>query len=208
MPWGREIAKAMDDYKVIVTKSTVPVGTADQIRAIVAENTDQPFSVVSNPEFLKQGAAVDDFLKPDRVVVGTDPDDQRAIDLMRELYSPFLRTGNPIIMMDIRSSEMTKYVANAFLATKISFINEMSNLCEQVGADIANVRIGISSDSRIGSQFLFPGIGYGGSCFPKDVKALIRTAPRKQQSGLDPRIRGRDQPEPASGVSQQGTEPL
>lgn len=176
MAVGRAIAEAMDDYKIIVTKSTVPVGTADQIRAVVAQATAQEFSMVSNPEFLKQGAAVDDFLKPDRVVIGTDPGDQRAADLMRELYSPFLRTGNPIIMMDIRSAEMTKYVANAFLATKISFINEMSNLCEQVGADIAQVRTGICSDSRIGGQFLFPGIGYGGSCFPKDVKALIKTA--------------------------------
>ncbi len=173
---AKEIAQAMDDYKVIVTKSTVPVGTADKIRDVLSKATNQPFSVVSNPEFLKQGAAVDDFLKPDRVVIGTDLDDQKASDIMRELYSPFLRTGNPIIMMDIRSSEMTKYVANAFLATKISFINEMSALCEQVGADITNVRVGISSDSRIGSQVLFPGIGYGGSCFPKDVKALVKTA--------------------------------
>ncbi len=173
---AKEIAKAMDSYKVVVTKSTVPVGTADKIRDVLSAETNQPFSMVSNPEFLKQGAAVDDFLKPDRVVIGTDLDDQKASDIMRELYSPFLRTGNPIIMMDIRSSEMTKYVANAFLATKISFINEMSALCEQVGADISNVRVGISSDSRIGSQFLFPGIGYGGSCFPKDVKALMKTA--------------------------------
>ncbi len=173
---ARSIARTMDGYRVIVTKSTVPVGTADEIDRIVRSVTDQPFSVVSNPEFLKQGAAVDDFLKPDRVVIGTHPGDQQAADIMKELYSPFLRTGNPIIMMDIRSSEMTKYVANAFLATKISFINEMSNLCEQVGADVAQVRVGISSDSRIGSQFLFPGLGYGGSCFPKDVKALIKTA--------------------------------
>jgi UDPglucose 6-dehydrogenase len=171
---AKAIAQAMDSYKVIVTKSTVPVGTADKVRALVAQTTSQPFSVVSNPEFLKQGAAVDDFLKPDRVVVGAD--DNRAADMMRELYSPFLRTGNPIILMDIRSAEMTKYAANAFLATKISFINEMSNLCEMVGADINNVRTGISTDSRIGSQFLFPGVGYGGSCFPKDVKALVKTA--------------------------------
>jgi UDPglucose 6-dehydrogenase len=171
---ARHIARAMDGYRVIVTKSTVPVGTADQIRKVVAQETTHEFSMVSNPEFLKQGAAVDDFLKPDRVVIGTD--NPRAADIMRELYSPFLRTGNPIIMMDIRSAEMTKYVANAFLATKISFINEMSNLCEKVGADVSMVRTGISTDSRIGSQFLFPGIGYGGSCFPKDVKALIKTA--------------------------------
>lgn len=175
---AREIAGAMDGYRVVVTKSTVPVGTADQIREIVAGITSHEFSVVSNPEFLKQGAAVDDFLKPDRVVIGVD--NQRATDIMRELYSPFLRTGNPIIMMDIRSAEMTKYAANAFLATKISFINEMSNLCEKVGADILMVRTGISTDTRIGSQFLFPGLGYGGSCFPKDVKALIRTG---QDSG-------------------------
>ena len=170
---ARQIACAMDDYRVIATKSTVPVGTADQIRAIVAENTTHEFSIVSNPEFLKQGAAVDDFLKPDRVVIGADS--QRAFDIMRELYSPFLRTGNPIINMDIPSAEMTKYAANAFLATKISFINEMGTLCEKVGADVQMVRIGISTDERIGPQFLFPGLGYGGSCFPKDVKALIQT---------------------------------
>jgi UDPglucose 6-dehydrogenase len=169
-----EIAKSMNDYKVIATKSTVPVGTADEIHRIISSFTDLPFAVVSNPEFLKQGAAVDDFLKPDRVVIGTD--DERASEIMRELYSPFLRTGNPVIFMDIRSAEMTKYIANAFLATKISFINEMANLCEKVGADIAQIRVGIASDSRIGPQFLFAGIGYGGSCFPKDVKALIRSA--------------------------------
>ncbi|MDX2085161.1 MAG: UDP-glucose/GDP-mannose dehydrogenase family protein [Candidatus Melainabacteria bacterium] len=171
---AQEIATYMDDYKVIVTKSTVPVGTAKQLKALIAQHTPHEFSVVSNPEFLKQGAAVDDFLKPDRVVIGTD--NPRASDIMSELYSPFLRTGNPILIMDIPSAEMTKYVANAFLATKISFINEMSNLCEQVGADIDQVRNGIATDNRIGNQFLFPGLGYGGSCFPKDVKALIRTA--------------------------------
>lgn len=171
---AREIAKAMNGYKVIATKSTVPVGTADRIREIITELTEHPFAVVSNPEFLKQGAAVDDFLKPDRVVIGTD--DERAAEIMRELYSPFLRTGNPVIFMDIRSAEMTKYVANAFLATKISFINDMANICQRVGADIGQVRIGIASDSRIGPQFLFAGLGYGGSCFPKDVKALIKTA--------------------------------
>jgi UDPglucose 6-dehydrogenase len=168
------IAKAMNGYKVVVTKSTVPVGTADRIKGIVAQHTSHPFSVVSNPEFLKQGAAVDDFLKPDRVVIGSD--DVQATELMRELYAPFLRTGNPVILMDVRSAEMTKYVANAFLAAKISFINEMSNLCERVGADVSQVRVGISSDQRIGPQFLFPGLGYGGSCFPKDVKALMKTA--------------------------------
>ncbi|MDH4379939.1 MAG: UDP-glucose/GDP-mannose dehydrogenase family protein [Vampirovibrionales bacterium] len=177
---GKAIGQAMTTkptgYKAIVTKSTVPVGTAEKLQAIVAEQTTQPFSVVSNPEFLKQGDAVDDCLKPDRVIVGTVPNDQAAIDLMRELYSPYLRTGNPIIMMDIRSAEMTKYVANAFLATKISFINEMSQLCDGLGADIAQVQVGISTDRRIGGQFLYPGLGYGGSCFPKDVKALIRTA--------------------------------
>jgi UDPglucose 6-dehydrogenase len=180
---AKQIAKNMDDYRVIVNKSTVPVGTADQVRAIVSENTTHEFSVVSNPEFLKQGAAVDDFLKPDRVVIGAD--NQRAFDIMRELYSPFLRTGNPIINMDIRSAEMTKYAANAFLATKISFINEMSSLCEKVGADISMVRTGIATDNRIGSQFLFPGLGYGGSCFPKDVKALIKTG---QENGHAMRI--------------------
>jgi len=170
---AQSIAQSMDGYRVIVTKSTVPVGTADKIRAIVSENTSHEFSVVSNPEFLKQGAAVDDFLKPDRVVIGADS--SQAFDIMRDLYSPFLRTGNPIINMDIRSAEMTKYAANAFLATKISFINEIGSLCENVGADVQMVRIGISTDERIGSQFLFPGLGYGGSCFPKDVKALIQT---------------------------------
>lgn len=171
---ARGIAQCMDGYRVIVTKSTVPVGTADQIREVIAGITPHSFSMVSNPEFLKQGAAVDDFLKPDRVVIGTG--DQQATDIMREMYQPFLRTGNPIIFMDIRSAEMTKYVANAFLAMKISFINEMSHLCENVNADITQVQVGISTDSRIGSQFLFPGLGYGGSCFPKDVKALIKTA--------------------------------
>ncbi len=170
---AEEIAAAMDGYRVIVTKSTVPVGTAEKIRAVVARTTPHEFAIVSNPEFLKQGAAVDDFLKPDRVVIGAD--NQRAFDIMRELYAPFLRTGNPIINMDIKSAEMTKYAANAFLATKISFINEMATLCEKVGADIAQVRTGISTDTRIGPQFLFPGLGYGGSCFPKDVKALIKT---------------------------------
>jgi UDPglucose 6-dehydrogenase len=167
-----QIAESMNGYKVIVNKSTVPVGTADKVRALVESITAHEFSVVSNPEFLKQGAAVDDFLKPDRVVIGTDS--QRATDIMRELYSPFLRTGNPILFMDIRSAEMTKYAANAFLATKISFINDISNLCEKVGADVTHVRNGIATDARIGPQFLFPGLGYGGSCFPKDVKALIK----------------------------------
>jgi UDPglucose 6-dehydrogenase len=150
---------------------------------LTARGVDIPFSVVSNPEFLKQGAAVDDFLKPDRVVIGVE--DPQATDMMREIYSPFLRTGNPILFMDIPSSEMTKYVANAFLATKISFMNEMANLCEKLGADVEMVRSGICSDSRIGSQFMFPGLGYGGSCFPKDVKALMNTA---KTSGYESRI--------------------
>ncbi|MEZ4574002.1 MAG: UDP-glucose/GDP-mannose dehydrogenase family protein [Vampirovibrionales bacterium] len=171
---ARDIAVAMNGYKVIATKSTVPVGTGQNIHAQIAEITHHPFAVVSNPEFLKQGEAVDDFLNPDRVIVGTD--DDQAAELMRELYAPFLRTGNPVIFMDRRSAEMTKYAANAFLATKISFINEMANLCEHVGADIEQVRIGIASDQRIGPKFLFPGLGYGGSCLGKDIKALINTA--------------------------------
>lgn len=171
---ARDIGRAMDGYRVVVTKSTVPVGTCAKIEKVVAEETDQPFSVVSNPEFLKQGNAVADFLKPDRVVIGAN--DRRAEELMKELYSPFLRTGKPVICMDVASSEMTKYVANAFLATKISFINEVANLCDVVGADIELVRSGICTDSRIGPHFLFPGVGYGGSCFPKDVKALVQTA--------------------------------
>ncbi len=174
MSVARAIASIMDGYRVIVTKSTVPVGTGDEIETMMAQATRFPFAVVSNPEFLKQGAAVDDFLKPDRVVIGTT--DQRATDIMRDLYQPFLRTGNPILFMDRRSAEMTKYAANAFLATKISFINEISNLCERVKADVSQVQAGIATDTRIGSHFLFPGLGYGGSCFPKDVRALIRTA--------------------------------
>lgn len=171
---AEEIAKSMTEYKVIVNKSTVPVGTAEKVYNIVKSNTNCEFDVVSNPEFLKQGAAVDDFLKPDRVIIGSNS--QRATEIMQELYSPFLRTGNPVIIMDVKSAEMSKYAANSFLATKISFINELANICEQVGADVEHVRIGMSSDRRIGSQFLFPGLGYGGSCFPKDVKALIKVA--------------------------------
>lgn len=171
---SKTIAKSMNEYKVIVNKSTVPVGTAEKTTKIIAENTDFEFDVVSNPEFLKQGAAVDDFLKPDRIVIGADS--RRAEEIMQEIYSPFLRTGNRIILMDVKSAEMTKYAANAFLATKISFMNEIANLCEHSGADAEMVRIGISTDSRIGSQFLFPGLGYGGSCFPKDVNALIAFA--------------------------------
>src|SRR5207247_495671 len=150
------------------------IGTAERIRAAVAEATRHPFDVVSNPEFLKEGAAIEDFMKPDRVVIGATS--QRAIDLMRELYEPFVRTGNPILVMDNASAEMTKYAANALLATRISFVNEIANLCERVGADVDQVRRGVGFDRRIGHHFLFPGVGYGGSCFPKDVKAVIRSA--------------------------------
>ena len=171
---AKSIGQSINDYKVIVDKSTVPVGTADAVTKIIKEQTNIEFDVVSNPEFLKQGAAVDDFLKPDRVVIGSNS--QRATEIMQELYSPFLRTGNPVIIMDVKSAEMTKYAANSFLAVKISYANEIANICEQVGADAEMVRIGMCSDKRIGSQFLFPGLGYGGSCFPKDVKALLKTA--------------------------------
>ncbi len=171
---AESIAKAMDGYKVIVDKSTVPVGTADKVAEIIKNNTKFEFDVVSNPEFLKQGAAVDDFLKPDRVVIGSNS--KRATELMQEIYAPFLRTGNPVIIMNVKSAEMTKYAANSFLAVKISYINEIANICEKVGADVEMVRVGMCSDSRIGSRFLFPGLGYGGSCFPKDVKAMIKTA--------------------------------
>ncbi len=168
------IGKAMNGYKVIVDKSTVPVGTHKLVEDEIKKNYNGEFDVVSNPEFLKQGAAVDDFLKPDRVVIGSDS--EKAIDIMRDIYNPFTRTGNPIIIMDICSAEMTKYAANAFLASKISFANEIANICEKVGANADLVRIGMSSDKRIGNQFLFHGLGYGGSCFPKDVQALIKTA--------------------------------
>ena len=168
------IGKAMNGWKVIVTKSTVPVGTAARVREVIAAATRHPFAVVSNPEFLKEGAAVDDFLKPDRVVIGTD--DPKVEAIMRELYEPFVRTGHPVLVMDHASAELSKYAANAMLATRISFMNEIANLCDQVGADVRQVRLGIGSDTRIGPSFLFPGIGYGGSCFPKDVKALVRSA--------------------------------
>ncbi len=171
---ARAIGKAMNGYKVIVDKSTVPVGTADLVRQTIREVTDHPFDVVSNPEFLKEGMAIDDFMRPDRVVIGVD--DSRAEALMKDLYSPFVRTGHPILIMDVRSAEMTKYASNALLATKISFMNEIANLCEKVGANVTLVRQGVGSDRRIGHQFLFPGVGYGGSCFPKDIKALIHTA--------------------------------
>lgn len=170
---AKSIAKSMNGYKVIVDKSTVPVGTADKVAKVIKQHTDYEFDVVSNPEFLKQGNAVEDFLKPDRVVIGSNSD--KATQIMQEIYSPFLRTANRIILMDIKSAEMTKYASNSFLATKISFMNEIANLCEKVGADAEMVRIGMSTDSRIGNKFLFPGLGYGGSCFPKDVKALIKT---------------------------------
>lgn len=170
---AESIAKAMNGYKVIVDKSTVPVGTAEKVTEIIKQNTKFDFDVVSNPEFLKQGNAVDDFLQPDRVVIGSNSD--KATQIMQELYSPFFRTGNRVIVMDVKSAEMTKYAANSFLATKISFMNEIANLCEKVGANAEMVRVGISTDSRIGNKFLFPGLGYGGSCFPKDVKALIKT---------------------------------
>jgi UDPglucose 6-dehydrogenase len=171
---AKDIAKLIKEYKVIVTKSTVPVGTADKVTAIMKQHTDVEFAVVSNPEFLREGVAVDDFMKPDRVVIGTR--DERARKLMGELYAPYVRQGNPIIYMDERSSELTKYAANSFLATKISFMNEIANLCELVGADVDMVRRGIGSDDRIGRRFLFSGIGYGGSCFPKDVQALAKSA--------------------------------
>lgn len=171
---AKDIAKLIKEYKVIVTKSTVPVGTADKVTAIMKQHTDVEFAVVSNPEFLREGVAVDDFMKPDRVVIGTV--DERARKLMGELYAPYVRQGNPIIYMDERSSELTKYAANSFLATKISFMNEIANMCELVGADVDMVRRGIGADDRIGRRFLFSGIGYGGSCFPKDVQALAKAA--------------------------------
>jgi UDPglucose 6-dehydrogenase len=171
---ARETARAMNGYKVIVNKSTVPVGTAATVREIIRRETTHPFSVVSNPEFLKQGAAIDDFMKPDRVVIGAE--DPRAADLMKELYAPFTRTGAPIMLMDCASAELSKYAANAMLATRISFMNEVANVCEAMGADVDQVRRAVASDSRIGPSFLFPGVGYGGSCFPKDVKAMLRFA--------------------------------
>ena len=169
---AENIAKSMNGYKVIVDKSTVPVGTAEKVSEIIKKNTTHDFDVVSNPEFLKQGNAVDDFLSPDRVIIGSNS--EKATKIMQEIYSPFFRTGNRVIVMDTKSAEMTKYAANSFLATKISFMNEIANLCEKIGADAEMVRIGISTDNRIGNKFLFPGLGYGGSCFPKDVKALIK----------------------------------
>jgi len=171
---AEHLGKIMRGYKVVVNKSTVPVGTADKVRAAILNHYHGEFDVVSNPEFLREGVAVDDFMKPDRVVVGTRS--ERAKKLMSDLYAPFVRQGNPVIFMDERSSELTKYAANSFLATKISFMNEIAQLCERMGADVDMVRRGIGSDERIGKRFLFPGIGYGGSCFPKDVQALIRSS--------------------------------
>ncbi|MDB3906651.1 UDP-glucose/GDP-mannose dehydrogenase family protein [Crocinitomicaceae bacterium] len=168
-----ELGEIMTEYKVIVDKSTVPVGTADKVHAKVSEKATVPFAVVSNPEFLREGFAVDDFLNPDRVVIGTT--DERAIKTMTELYKPFIRENHPIIVMDEKSAELTKYAANSFLATKITFMNEIANFCELVGADVDKVRQGIGSDSRIGPKFLYPGIGFGGSCFPKDVQALVKS---------------------------------
>src|SRR5687768_12572882 len=175
---ARDVARAMNGYKVLVDKSTVPVGTSEKVREVVRKETKHPFSVVSNPEFLKQGAAIEDFMKPDRVVIGAE--DPKATELMLELYSPFTRTGAPIMVMDCASAELAKYAANAMLATRISFMNEVANVCELVGADVDHVRKAIGSDRRIGTSFLFPGVGYGGSCFPKDVKALARFASDKE----------------------------
>lgn len=178
-----DIGKLLNDYRVVVDKSTVPVGTADLVRNAIAANYTGEFDVVSNPEFLREGVAVDDFMKPDRVVVGCSS--ERARQMMQELYQPFVRQGNPIIFMDERSAELTKYAANSFLAAKISFMNEIAQLCERLGADVDMVRLGMGSDERIGKRFLFPGIGYGGSCFPKDVKALVHSA---DKAGYDFKI--------------------
>jgi UDPglucose 6-dehydrogenase len=180
---AREIGKHMNGYKVVVNKSTVPVGTGERVKVAVAGKTRFKFDVVSNPEFLKEGAAVDDFMKPDRVVIGADS--ARAREIMQDLYSSFVRKGDRTLVMDIRSAEMTKYASNAMLATKISFINEMANICASMGADIDHVRRGMGYDRRIGFEFLFPGVGYGGSCFPKDVKALAQTA---QENGIEAKV--------------------
>jgi len=185
---AREVGQNMNDYMLVVTKSTVPVGTAKKVKAAVQEELDKrkatiPFDVASNPEFLKEGAAIDDFMKPDRIVVGVESD--KAKNVMSRLYKPFTLNGHPVIFMDVPSAEMTKYAANAMLATKISFMNDIANLCEIMGADVNMVRAGIGSDTRIGKKFIYPGIGYGGSCFPKDVKALIKTA---KENGYDLRV--------------------
>lgn len=181
---ANDLSSLITKYTVVIDKSTVPVGTAEQVHAALAAGLDESlFDVVSNPEFLREGVAVDDFLKPDRVVIGTES--ERAKEMMRRLYEPFVRSGNPIIFMDVRSAEMTKYAANSYLATRISFMNEIANLCEKAGADVDAVRRGMGSDTRIGKRFLFPGVGYGGSCFPKDVQALAHTA---GEHGYDFRI--------------------
>src|SRR5688572_20159052 len=180
---AKHLGKILTEYKIIVDKSTVPVGTAEKVHDAIAENYEGEFDVVSNPEFLREGVAVDDFMKPDRVVIGTNS--ERARKLLNDLYSPFVRQGNPIIFMDERSAELTKYAANSFLATKISFMNEIAQLCERMGADVDMVRKGIGGDERIGRRFLFPGIGYGGSCFPKDVKALSKSS---KETGYEFRI--------------------
>ncbi len=180
---AEEIARYMNGYKLIVNKSTVPVGTADKVRAAVSGRTKYKFEVVSNPEFLKEGSAIEDFMKPDRIVIGANS--ARATQIMHDVYAPFLRKGDRTLVMDVRSAEMTKYAANAMLATKISFINEMANICASLGADIDSVRRGMGYDKRIGFEFLFPGVGYGGSCFPKDVKALVQTA---KEHGFDAKV--------------------
>src|ERR1700736_6804383 len=184
---ARDVGRAMNKYTVVVDKSTVPVGTAQKVRDAIVKETSQPLSVVSNPEFLKQGAAIEDFMKPDRVVVGTEHGDQRAADTMTELYGPFTRTGAPILLMDTASAELCKYAANSILAARISFMNEIANVCELVGADVDQVRKAIGADRRIGSSFLFPGVGYGGSCFPKDVKAILKSS---ADAGYDFKILG------------------
>jgi UDPglucose 6-dehydrogenase len=171
---AKDLGKIIEEYVVVVDKSTVPVGTAEKVHKAIAENSKVEFDVVSNPEFLREGVAVEDFMKPDRVVIGASS--ERSKKLMNELYAPFVRSGNPLIYMDVRSAELTKYAANSFLATKISFMNEIAQLCERLGADVDMVRLGVGSDGRIGKRFLFPGIGYGGSCFPKDVQALVKSA--------------------------------
>jgi UDPglucose 6-dehydrogenase len=180
---ARTIGENMNGYKVVVTKSTVPVGTNYKVRDTIRAATKQEFDVVSNPEFLKEGAAIEDFMKPDRVVIGSDS--KRAVEVMQELYGPFVRTGKPILVMDVLSAEMTKYAANAMLATRISFMNEIARICDAVGADVNEVRKGIGTDARIGFPFLFAGVGYGGSCFPKDVRALVRTA---SEHGVEARV--------------------
>jgi UDPglucose 6-dehydrogenase len=182
---ARDVGRAMNKYTVVVDKSTVPVGTAGKVRDAIAGATTQAFSVVSNPEFLKQGAAIEDFMKPDRVVIGIEEDDERAANVMKELYGPFTRTGAPILAMSTASAELSKYAANSILATRISFMNEIANVCEVTGADVDHIRKAIGSDRRIGPSFLFPGVGYGGSCFPKDVKALLKSSHDK---GYDFRI--------------------